>query len=90
LEKDEMLAVRRYFADLDQRMTDLAVLDRVLAEHALRDERVCRLMTLSGVHVTVAMGLLAQIGARASPPRNWKSRDSGPAPPIASQIKRIA
>jgi transposase len=62
LEKDEMLAVRRYLADLDQRMTDLAVLDRVLAEHALRDERVRRLMTLSGVHVTVAMGLLAAIG----------------------------
>jgi transposase len=62
LEKDEMLAVRRSLADLDQRMTDLAVLDRVLAEHALRDERVRRLMTLSGVHVTVAMGLLAAIG----------------------------
>jgi transposase len=62
LERDEMLAVRRYLADLDQRAADLAVLDRVLAEHALRDERVRRLMTLSGVHVTVAMGLLAAIG----------------------------
>jgi transposase len=56
-----MLAVRRYLADLDQRVADLAVLDRIL-EHALRDERVRRLMTLSGVHVAVAMGLLAAIG----------------------------
>jgi len=62
LERDEMLAVRRYLADLDQRMADLSVLDQALAEHALRDERVRRLMTLSGVHVTVAMGLLAAIG----------------------------
>src|SRR5580698_2239328 len=62
LERDEMLAVRRYLADPDQRMADLSVLDQVLAEHALRDERVRRLMTLSGVHVTVAMGLLAAIG----------------------------
>jgi hypothetical protein len=57
-----MLAVRRYLADLDQRMADLSFLDQVLAEHALRDERVRRLMTLSGVHVTVAVGLLAAIG----------------------------
>jgi transposase len=61
LDRDEMLAVRRYLADRDQRMADLSVLDQVVAEHALRDERVRRLMTLSGVHVTVAMGLLAAI-----------------------------
>jgi len=62
LEEDEMLAVRRYLADLNQRAGDLEILDRVLAERALRDDRVRRLMTLSGVHVTVAVGLLAAIG----------------------------
>jgi transposase len=55
LERDEMLAVQRHLADLDQRVADLSVPDRVLADHALRDERVRRLMTLSGVHVTVAI-----------------------------------
>jgi transposase len=62
LADDEMLAVRRYLGDLDQRAADLALLDQALAGRALQDERVRRLMTLSGVHVTVAMGLLAAIG----------------------------
>ena len=62
LEEDERLAIRRYLADLDQRAGDLAILDEVLANHALGDDRVRRLMTLSGVHVTVAVALLAAIG----------------------------
>jgi hypothetical protein len=59
---DERIAVRRYLADLDQRAADLEALDRALAERALRDDRARRLMTIGGVHVTVAMGLLAAIG----------------------------
>jgi transposase len=62
MERDEVLAGWRYLADLDQRIADRSFLDQALAEHALRDERVSRLMTLSGVHVTVAVGLLAAIG----------------------------
>lgn len=62
LADDERLAVRRSLADLDHRAADLAHLDQALAGRALQDERVRRLMTLSGVHVTVAMGLLAAIG----------------------------
>ena len=59
---DEWIAVRRYLADLDQRAADLEALDQALAERALRDDRARRLMTVGGVHVTVAMGLLAAIG----------------------------
>jgi transposase len=59
---DERIAVRRYLADLDQRAADLEALDQALAERALRDDRARRLMTVGGVHVTVAMGLLAAIG----------------------------
>jgi transposase len=70
LEKDEMLAVRRYLADLDQRMADLAVLDRVLAEHALRDERVRRLMTLSG-------GVSRMWGDQAASGNCWTVLDVG-------------
>jgi transposase len=62
LVSDERIAVRRYLADLDQRAADLGVLDQALAERALRDDRALRLMTIGGVHVTVAMGLLAAIG----------------------------
>jgi transposase len=59
---DETLAIQRYLADLDCRVTDLSVLDRALAQRALQDKRVERLMTISGIHVTVALGLLAAIG----------------------------
>jgi transposase len=62
LAADERIAIRRYLADLDQRATDLGALETALAERAMKDERARRLMTLSGVHVTVAMGLLAAIG----------------------------
>jgi transposase len=62
LAADERIAIRRYLAYLDQRAADLDALDAALAERAMKDERARRLMTLSGVHVTVAMGLLAAIG----------------------------
>jgi hypothetical protein len=38
------------------------VLDRQPAQRALNDERAERLMTIGGIHVTVALGLLAAIG----------------------------
>ena len=53
---DEKLAIRRHLADLDRRASDLAALDQALAQRALQDARVQRLMTISGVHVTVAAG----------------------------------
>jgi transposase len=36
--------------------------DQALAQRALQDKRVERLMTISGIHVTIALGLLAAIG----------------------------
>lgn len=62
LAANETLAIRRYLADLDQRTADLAALDRALATHALGDQRVRRLMTIGGVDMMVALGLLAAIG----------------------------
>jgi transposase len=62
LAADEALAIRRHLADLEHRASDLAALDRALAQRALQDARAQRLMTISGVHVTVAVGLLAAIG----------------------------
>lgn len=70
LAPDERLAIQRYLADLDHRARDLTVLDQALAERALQDDRVRRLMTIGGVHMTVAVGVLAAIGdiARFSSP----------------------
>src|SRR5215213_1055080 len=62
LAPDEKLAIQRYLADLDHRARDLTVLDQALAERALQDDRVRRLMTIGGVHMTVAVGVLAAIG----------------------------
>lgn len=98
LARDEKLAIRRHLADLDHRAADLAALDRALAGRALEDDRVRRLMTIAGVHVTVALGLLAAIGdiARfASPGKlvsylglNPSVRQSGDGPAFHGRISR--
>jgi transposase len=62
LAPDERLAIQRHQADLACRAADLNVLDQALAQRALDDKRAERLMTISGVHVTVALGVLAAIG----------------------------
>lgn len=62
LAMDEKLAVRRHLADLDARTSDLGVLDQALAQRALKDQRVERLMTISGIDMVVALGVLAAIG----------------------------
>ena len=74
------------------------MLDRQLAHWALNDKRVERLMTISGVHVTVALGLLAAIGdisRFASPEKlvsylglNPSVRQSGNAPAHHGRISK--
>jgi hypothetical protein len=70
LAPDEKLAIQRYLADLDHRARDLTGLDQALAERALQDDRVRRLMTIGGVNMTVAVGVPAAISdiARFSSP----------------------
>jgi hypothetical protein len=48
--------------ELDRLAEDLAVLDREIAEAALDDGAVKRLMTITGVNLTVAAGIMAAIG----------------------------
>jgi transposase len=62
LAEDEREAVRRHLAELDRLTVDRAAFDQRLAQQARADERVRRLMTINGVHVTVAVSLLAAIG----------------------------
>ena len=95
---DEKLAIQRHLADLDCRASDLRVLDRQLAQRALNDKRVERLMTISGIHVTVALGLLAALGdisRFASPEKlvsylglNPSVRQSGNAPAHHGRISK--
>jgi transposase len=62
LAMDEKLAIRRHLADLDARATDLSVLDEALAQRALKDQDATRLMTISGIDMVVALGVVAAIG----------------------------
>jgi len=59
---DERGAIERHVRELDRLGEDLAVLDREIAESALDDPAVKRLITITGVNLTVAAGLMAAIG----------------------------
>ena len=59
---DERQAIDRHLRKLDRLGEDLAVLDREIAEGALDDGAVKRLMTITGVKLTVAASIMAAIG----------------------------
>lgn len=62
LPDDERQAIDRHLRELNQLGEDLAVLDREIAETAIDDGAVKRLMTITGVNLTVATSLMAAIG----------------------------
>jgi transposase len=62
LPSDEILAIERHVSELDRLGEDLDLLDREIAQDALGDPAVKRLMTITGVNLTVAVGLIAAIG----------------------------
>src|SRR5499427_2355624 len=59
---DERLAVERHLREFDRLTDDLKVIERDLAQSALADDRVARLMTVPGIHMVVALALIAAIG----------------------------
>lgn len=59
---DERQAVERHLRELDRLNEDVAGLERALAQAALPDPQVQRLMTISGVNLLVALGVMAAIG----------------------------
>ena len=59
---DERIAIERHVRELDRLGEDLAVLDTAIAESALADSSIKRLITITGVNLTVAAGLVAAIG----------------------------
>jgi transposase len=62
LPEDEQDAIRRHVTELDRRGEDLALIDRDIARSVLDDEAIKRLMTITGVKLTVAAGMMAAIG----------------------------
>ena len=62
LPSDERCAIEQRLREVDPHGEDLAVIDRALAQATLNDARVRRLLTISGVNVTVAISLIAAVG----------------------------
>ena len=62
LPEDERAAVERHLRELDRLGEELRGVERDIAQHALDDAAVKRLMTVPGIDVVVAIGLAAAIG----------------------------
>jgi len=62
LAEDQRRVVLRHAGELDRLGSELAEVDKSLAQKALEEPRVKRLMTITGVNATVAMSVLAAIG----------------------------
>ncbi|MGY3690173.1 transposase [Bradyrhizobium sp. USDA 3240] len=62
LPDDERAAIDRHVRELDRLAEDLALLDREIAQDAIDDSAVNRLMTITGVNLAVAAGIVAAIG----------------------------
>lgn len=59
---DERAAIARHVRELDRLGEDLAALDRDIAQDSLEDAAIQRLLTITGVNLAVAAGLMAAIG----------------------------
>ena len=62
LPDDERAAIDRHLRELDRLAEDVELLDREIAEDVIEDPSVKRLLTITGVNVIVAAGLVAAIG----------------------------
>ncbi len=62
LPDDERLAIARHLREFDRLGEDLAVLDKAIGEATVDDPAVRRLLTVTGINITVAAGLAAAIG----------------------------
>lgn len=96
--EDERAAIARHIRELDRLGEDLAQLDRGIAQDALEDEEIQRLLTITGVNLAVAAGLKAAIGSieRFKSPQelvsyfglNPRVRQSGLAPAHHGRISK--
>jgi len=59
---DEAAAIVRHVRELDRLGEDLVVFDREIAQASIDEPAIKRLLTVSGINLTVAAGLIAAIG----------------------------
>nr|WP_206069783.1 IS110 family transposase [Novosphingobium olei] len=73
--EDERGAIERHIRELDRLTDDLAALDKEIAGDALDDDAIARLLTITGINLTVAAGIVAAIGdiSRFSSPQKLVS-----------------
>ncbi|WP_183465752.1 IS110 family transposase [Mesorhizobium huakuii] len=98
LAEDQRRVVLRHAGELDRLGGELAQVDKSLAQTALQEPRVKRLMTITGVNVTVALSIVAAIGdvERFSSPEklvsyfglNPRVRQSGDKPAYHGRITK--
>lgn len=62
LPEDERLAITRHIREIDRLGDDLAELDGDIAKDTADNPDVARLLTITGVNVTVASGIVAAVG----------------------------
>ena len=62
LPADERHAIGRHMREYERLGEDLGVVERDLARSTLADEHAKRLMTIPGIHMVVAVGIMAAIG----------------------------
>jgi transposase len=98
LAEDQRRVVQRHAGELDRLGIELAESDKSLAQKALEEPQVQRLMTITGVNATVAMSVVAAIGNinRFSSPQklvsyfglNPRVRQSGDKPAYHGRISK--
>jgi len=98
LPSDERLAIERHIREIDRLGEDLKVVERDLAQVAIASEPIRHLMTIPGIDMIVAEGLMAAIGdpLRFSCPQKLVSylglnpsvRQSGPGPAYHGRITK--
>jgi transposase len=70
---DEKATIDRHVRELDRLAEDLDVLDREVAQGAIGNPSIERLITITGVNLTVAAGLVAASAISAALPRRRSS-----------------
>ncbi|MGH0241712.1 IS110 family transposase [Sinorhizobium meliloti] len=95
----EQIAIQRHVRELDRLGEDLAVLDPQVAEGTVNDPAIKRLLTITGIDLTAATGLMAAIGniSRFKSPQklvnyfglNPRVRQSGPGAAHHGRISKI-
>jgi transposase len=62
LPDDERAAIERHIRELDRLAQDLHALDKDIALDSIEDPEIAHLLTITGINLTVAAGIMAAIG----------------------------